>query len=434
MSNIENQLISKLLHEGDYTPLSDNQITLRYFKGSHKKALKYIQDFMLKYGKVPSKKVFAKKFPDYKILVDVAESMDYYCDEVRTKVKHNEIVDSMEEASELLANLDTEEAFRILTSLIVKVENEYTKSDRVIINKDTNRRMELYNERAKSGGVTGLSTGIDRLDYILSGFNKEELIILIAFTGSGKTWLEAILAVLMAKLGYRVLFFTTEMSSDAITRRIDAVWCNLNYTRFTKGRLKPDELKRFEDYLDMLEGNEDFNLIVEQVNIGVSEISAKIDQHKPDMVFVDGAYLLEDESEGEDDWRAQVRIFRGLKRIARAKKVPIFASTQSKSEKANLSSIAFASHIRADADVIMGMQFDEEMKADREMALAFLKLREAETNSRILFNWKFSEPNGMDFSTIYAEGENGRRADADLESDEEQEVERDVKEAVMVID
>ena len=238
----------------------------------------------------------------------------------------------------------------------------------------------------------------------------------------------------MAKLGYKVLFFTTEMSSQAIARRIDAVWCNLNYTRFTKGRLNAQEYSRYEKYLQDIEGNTDFNLIIEQVHIGVSEISAKIDQHKPDMVFVDGAYLLEDETDGEDDWRSQVRIFRGLKRIARAKKVPIFASTQSKTEKANLSSIAFASHIRADADVIMGMQFDEEMRQDKEMALALLKLREGETNSRILFNWKFSEPDGMNYSTIYAEGSDGKRASNDMQSKDEVESSRDVNESIMVID
>lgn len=237
----------------------------------------------------------------------------------------------------------------------------------------------------------------------------------------------------MARAGYRVLFFTTEMSSSAITRRIDAVWCNLNYYRFTRGRLTPQELMRYENYLQEMEGNDKFNLIVEQVNMGVTEISSKIDQHKPDMVFVDGAYLLEDEAEGEDDWRAQVRIFRGLKRIARAKKIPVFASTQSKTEKANLSSIAFASHIKADADVILGLSQDEEMRHDKEVGVIPLKVREGEANSRILMNWKFSEPNGMDYSTIYAEGADGKRADFDT-PDEDIESQRDVTTGVMVLE
>lgn len=432
MSNVESMLISKVLETGDYAPISDNQITLKYFTGRNRKAMKFIQDFMLNYGKVPSVAEFKRKNAGYEIL-KVEENINYYCDEVRNKMRHNTLVDSMEKASEMIGVLDTEKAYRELQSMINMVENYMTKSDRVEVNKNTNQRLELYMERSKSGGITGIPTGIDRLDKITTGFNKEELIILIAFTGLGKTWFEAICAVAMAKMGYRVLFFTTEMSSNAIMKRIDAVWCNLNYTRFNRGQLNAQEFTRFEQYLADLEGDEETNLIVEQINVGVSEISAKIDQHQPDMVFVDGAYLLEDESEGEDDWRAQVRIFRGLKRIARAKKVPVFASTQSKSEKANLSSIAFASHIKADADIILGLQQDEEMRQDREIAVVPLKLREGEINSRILMNWKFSEPDGMNYSTLYAEGADGRRADADMTTEGER-TERDVNEAIMVVD
>ena len=432
MSNVETSLISKLIVTGDYTPISDNQITLRYFTGRNRKAMKFILDFMQKYGKVPSRIEFRRKFPEFKF-AKAEETTDYYCDEVRNKLRHNTIVDTIEEVSDMIHTLDTENAYKALVEMVNRIEISMTKSDRVEINKNTQRRMELYKERAKSGGITGIPTGIDRLDRITTGFNKEELIILIAFTGLGKTWFEAICAVMMAKAGYKVLFFTTEMSSDAIMKRVDAVWCNLNYTRFNRGQLRPEELSRYEEYLEEAEGNEDFNLVIEQVHMGVTEISAKIDQHNPDMVFVDGAYLLEDEAEGEDDWRAQVRIFRGLKKIARAKKVPVFASTQSKTEKANLSSIAFASHIKADADIILGLQQDEEMREDREIAVVPLKLREGEINSRIMMNWKFSEPNGMNYSTIYAEGADGRRLDNDIKSPDEV-VERDVNEAVMVID
>lgn len=432
MSNVETMLISKVIETGDYTPVSDNQISLKYFTGKNRKAMKFIQDFMMNYGKVPSKDEFVRKNPGYDLL-EVPESAHYYCDEVRNKMRHNTIVDSIEKASEMIHVLDTEKAYRELQTMINNIENYMTKSDRVEVNKNTNKRLEAYKKRAKSGGITGIPTGIDRLDKITTGFNKEELIILIAFTGMGKTWFEAICAVAMAKMGYKVLFFTTEMSSDAIMKRIDAVWCNLNYTRFNRGQLTPQELTRFEQYLENLEGDEESNLIVEQVNIGVSEISAKIDQHQPDMVFVDGAYLLEDEAEGEDDWRAQVRIFRGLKRIARAKKIPLFASTQSKSEKANLSSIAFASHIKADADIILGLQQDEEMRQDKEIAVVPLKLREGEINSRILMNWKFSEPDGMNYSTLYAEGADGRRADNDIHNEGEK-TERNVNEAIMVVD
>lgn len=184
-SNVENLLISKIIEEGDYTPVSDNQITGKYLTGKHRKALQFIQKFMLKYGKVPSEEVFSRKMPNYE-LVETSESMDYYCDEVRNKSQHNEIVDTIESITELIGELETEKVVMELSQLLSKITSDFTKTDRVELNKNTKSRLDDYHERAKSGGVTGIPSGIDRLDHVTSGFNDEELIILIAFTSMGK--------------------------------------------------------------------------------------------------------------------------------------------------------------------------------------------------------------------------------------------------------
>lgn len=418
--NIEVGLISKVLHDGDYTVIADNQITLKYLSGRNKKALKFIQDHMMKYGKVPSVQVFEKKLPNYKLEVEesLEEGLQYYCDEVRKKYKHNTIVDVTEEITEHIDKLETDEAYELIKKLVLIVENEIILSDRQEVNKNTKTRLEDYHERAKAGGMTGIPSGIDRIDYVLKGYNAEELIALIGFTGTGKTWFELIQAVYMAKQGYRVLLFTTEMSSKMMIRRIDAIWCKLNYTRFRDGRLTRDELKKYEKYLNTIEGDTDSNIIVEQATGGISQVGAKIDQHNPDIVFVDGAYLLEDEEKGEDDWKALVRIFRGLKRLARSKKVPVYASTQSNEQKASLGAISFAKHIRADCDVIMALEQDDEMKEDKEMGVKFLKIREGEIPGRVLMQWDFNE---MQYGTIYIEGDNGNRSNKDMKNEDEEE-------------
>ncbi|MGV7535313.1 hypothetical protein PJM52_29200, partial [Mycobacterium kansasii] len=69
----------------------------------------------------------------------------------------------------------------------------------------------------------------------------------------------------LAKLGYKVLFFTVEMSPQLVMRRFDAIWCSLNYSKFKLGQLEPTQQKRYFKYLEEQEesGNDDF--IVEQV-------------------------------------------------------------------------------------------------------------------------------------------------------------------------
>lgn len=210
-------------------------------------------------------------------------------------------------------------------------------------------------------------------------------------------------AVLQAKNGYKVLFFTTEMSTKMVFRRIDAVWNSLNYTRFRKGQLLPDEEKRYFQYLEEMENTPDDEvmLVVEQATGGVSQISAKIDQYNPDIVYIDGAYLLEDEEGEEDNWAGMVRIWRGLHRICLAKDKPIVVTTQSKDEQgASLKSMSFAKAISNECDVVAVLEQDEQMKNDKELMLKPLKIREGDNMRIVMMNWDFDE---MKFNSIYSE-------------------------------
>lgn len=413
MSNIETQLISKIIETGDLIVVNDMQITPRFFTGRNRVAFRFITRHQTKYGKVPSADVFKKKHPKLK-LSDAPESLRYYCDEIRNKRKHNTLVDGMDEATELIDKLETDEAYKIIQQVISKIEQDIILTDRQEVTKNTEQRWNDYETRKNMGGMTGIPSGIDRLDYTLKGYNGGELITLLGYTGTGKTWFELIQAVYMAKQGYKVLFFTTEMSTKMIIRRIDAIWCKLSYTRFRDGRLTKDEEKRYKAYLSKMEGDTDTNLIVEQATAGVTQVSAKIDQHKPDIVFVDGAYLLSDDASDEDDWKSHVRVWRALHSLALVKKLPIYVSTQIKEEKASLGAIAFAKAIAADCDVIMALEQDQEMKADKEIKLKFLKVREGDISHAIYMNWDFDK---MKYDTIYSEGGDNKPDDDDEETE-----------------
>ena len=387
----------------------DNQISSKYLNGRYKKAFKFIQQHQTKYGKVPSIETFKKKFPNIELAqingeYSTGESIQFWCDQLREKKKHNTIVDALDAVLDKInEDLDTEGAYDILKKLVLQVENELVLSDRIKINEDTYKRKEDYIKRQKSGGMTGIPSFIDEWDKLLGGYNNGELITFMGYTGLGKSWLEIIQAVQQAKNGYKVLFFTTEMSTKMVFRRIDAVWNSLNYTRFRKGQLLPDEEKRYFQYLEEMENTPDDEvmLVVEQATGGVSQISAKIDQYNPDIVYIDGAYLLEDEEGEEDNWAGMTRIWRGLHRICLAKDKPIVVTTQSKDEQgASLKSMSFAKAIANECDVVAVLEQDEQMRNDKEIMLKPLKIREGDNMRIVMMNWDFDE---MKFNSIYSE-------------------------------
>lgn len=405
----EQGFITELLITGNMSKVVDNQINSSYLNGRYKKAFKYIQQHQTQYGKIPSLETFQKKFPNIELAqidgeFQTGETMQFWCDELREKKKHNTIVDNLDEVLELINNdMDTEGAYDKLKRLVLQVENEIVLSDRIKVNENTAKRKEDYLKRQKSGGMTGIPSFIDEWDKLTGGYNNGELITFMGYTGTGKSWLEIIQAVAQAKAGYKVLFFTTEMSTKMVFRRIDAVWNLLNYSRFKKGQLLPDEEKRYFKYLEEMEEtpDEEVMLVVEQATGGVSQISAKIDQYQPDIIYIDGAYLLEDEEGDEDNWAGMTRIWRGLHKLCLAKDRPIVVTTQSKDEQgATLKSMSFAKAIANECDIVGVLEQDEQMRNDKEAMIKPLKLREGDRMNKVVINWDFDE---MKFNSIYSE-------------------------------
>lgn len=413
--NLEAYAIKKLIETGDFTTITDMQISRKYFTGRYKKAFGFISKHVLNYGNVPSLEVFKKEYSMLPLPAEAPESLVYYCDTLRKKLKHNTIVEGFEEAQGMLEDLHTDEAYKLLMQTIMKVENEILLTSRLELNKDTNKRLDNYHKRAIAQGMTGIPFGIDVIDRILGGANDGELIAFLGYTGTGKSWLLVIIAVLMAKAGYRVFFGTIEMSDEMVMRRIDAVWNLFSYSRFRRGQLHPKELKKYENYLEEMEGNEEYFLVVETLTGGVTEVAAKIEQHKPDIILLDGAYLLQDDSSDDDDWKALVRVFRGLHRLCLTKKKPMIVTTQSKERVVNLGTISFAKAIAADCDVIGAIEQDDEQKNDKEIKMKWLKLREGEIPGNLHMNWDFDK---MDWSPIYIEN-NGQTRDITSEVDDD---------------
>lgn len=188
----EQGFITELLITGDMNTVVDNQISSKYLNGRYKKAFRFIQQHQTQYGKVPSIETFKKKFPNIELAqingeYSTGENIQFWCDQLREKKKHNTIVDSLDEVLvKINEDLDTEGAYNILKKLVLQVENELVLSDRIKINEDTYKRKEDYKKRQKSGGMTGIPSFIDEWDKLLGGYNNGELITFMGYTGLGK--------------------------------------------------------------------------------------------------------------------------------------------------------------------------------------------------------------------------------------------------------
>lgn len=414
--SVERGFISKLLECKDMKTLKDLQIQPFFLTGDNRRVFQFISETFKDTGEIPTQRVIKQKFPSYELethIVDGAEvvgtdeTLLYWCKELRTKAKHNRMADIAEEVAEKLDSGDTEEAYALLKKGVWKIEDEIVESSSVDITKNTDDRKQAYLDRKKNKGMVGISTGIPHLDYILKGLIKETLTTLIANTGVGKTWFLVLLGAYAQLNGYKVCIFITEMSTDLMQDRFEAMlygmmYGDFNYNQFKSGSLPIDVENTYFEFLE--EDLPKLEPLIIETATGISSVVSVIEREKPDLVLVDGAYLMEDEQGAKDDWLRVTHITRDLKKTAKNWHLPIVINTQadkntSKKTGPELGSIMYTQSIGQDSDNVLALFRDEVMINDREMGVKVLKQREG-VLGKVIIQWDFDR---MNFKSIYAE-------------------------------
>lgn len=196
------------------------------------------------------------------------------------------------------------------------------------------------------------------------------------------TWVETILSRYHWTLGYKPGLFTFEMGAQQIARRFDAVNAGLPYQQFRSGKLTHEQYEDWVKTMRDMEGGRPYWVIADEDGAsGVSAIEAKIDQYGLDMAYIDGAYLIEDESGGESGWQRIANVMWALKKLARRKRIPIIVSHQfnkdAKGDQGTADDLAY-SDVQKWADLIIGMFQTEALRLNKEMLWRLLKQREGE--------------------------------------------------------
>lgn len=435
--SVERGFISKLVESGDMKLLKDQQIKPFFLTGDNRRVFQFISETFKTTGEIPTQRVIGQKFPNYDLethsvdgenKVGTDETLLYWCKELRTKAKHNRMADIAEEVAEKLDNGDTEEAYSLLKQGVWKIEDEIVESSSVDITKNTEDRKQAYLDRKKNKGMMGISTGIPHLDYILKGLIKETLTTLIAGTGVGKTWFLVLLGAYAQLNGYKVCIFITEMSTDLMQDRFEAMlygmmYGDFNYNQFKSGSLPIDVENTYFEFLE--EDLPKLEPLIIETATGISSVVSVIEREKPDLVLVDGAYLMEDEQNAKDDWLRVTHITRDLKKTAKNWHIPILINTQadkntSKKTGPELGSIMYTQSIGQDSDNVLALYRDEVMINDREMGIKVLKQREG-VLGKVIIQWDFDR---MSFKSIYAEsGADDFEGDKDNPQDDERTIE-----------
>jgi replicative DNA helicase len=260
---------------------------------------------------------------------------------------------------------DHESVIVLLEKQIAEIHIESTPgTSDMSLEKDPMERFKEYEEReSHGGGLLGLPTGFKKIDEATAGLSGGQLITIIAPPKTGKSQLALSMAVNMHEAGHSILFQSFEMRNSEQQIRHDAMRSKISFQRMRRANLTAGEKNNYKSMLSRtMSMTNKFTLSDAKSGITVSALAAKIEKVKPELVFVDGVYLMLDEQTNESNTpQALTNITRALKNLALRIDIPIVISTQTllwkmKGGKVSADSIGYSSSFFQDSDVILALQ------------------------------------------------------------------------------
>ncbi len=218
--------------------------------------------------------------------------------------------------------------------------------------------------------ITGVATGYNDLDEVLSGLQPSTLNIVGARPAMGKTAFGLGMAVHIAMHSRKpVLMFSLEMGHAELTQRILSSEARVDSQKLRTGRLVDSDWTKIGRAINRLDGVPLF--LDDNPRVTVMEIRAKARRLKArfgsvGLVLVDYLQLMSGGSNSENRQLEVSEISRGLKVLARELEAPIVALSQlsrnleSRSDKRPmLADLRESGSLEQDADTVMFLYRDE---------------------------------------------------------------------------
>ena len=398
----ELRLLSRAIRTRDISALLERGVDDNwFFVDSNQAVWRFIKEHWTKYQEVPTAVTVLDNFPTYKLLA-VDDSLDYLLDQLVEFRRRNKSIEVIQNAAQAIESGDHNSAISILGKGYAALIDEGVRK---IADIDlTHEPMERYQDylavKTRPNGLLGMATGFKVMDMATAGLQPGQLITIIAPPKTGKSVLAMQMAVNVHNDGWVPAFQSFEMTNKEQQLRHDSMRAHISHSRLAMGALLTKEDKSYQDMLNSMDGMHKFYLTESVSAYNVSQLALKIEKLQPNILFVDGVYLMKVEISGDINTPIALRyITQSLKSTALRYQIPIVQTTQVLTSKirggqVTADSIAFSSSFHQDSDVIFALQRQDENDDSSRLLKIVASRNTGPAEVELLWDWeegKFQE-------------------------------------------
>lgn len=303
--------------------------------------------------------------------VATSANINYYIDIILDCASRRDLIKL---SSDLRASAfdETKDSKAILASAEQKVFalTENTETSKMFdMHQVVNETVQIIEKRyQRNSELTGVPSGIARLDSMTSGFQKSELIIIGARPSIGKTaFALSMMQTIAVEHKIPCGFFSLEMSYQSIGQRLFAQVSRIHSNKIRKGMLSMAELQKIQDAAGICYNSPLY--ICDTPNMPLLDLRAcarrMVANQGVQIIFIDYIGLISVDNPSQNTWENVSEISKSLKALARELDIPIVALCQvardAEGQEPNLAQLRGSGSIEQDADVVLFLHRDRKI-------------------------------------------------------------------------
>lgn len=403
-------LLSKVLQEGDTQPAILGGIAAEWFRNKNGTDYREMWDWVLsqteQHGACPTVERFYSKFGPIGLQDVSTEPFSAIVQHFREVSRKRMAAEALNTANDTLKNGEVN-ADTVVSIFENFVEKDFSmrgfapRSSNLFLSKDDFTQV-LDDLVENSGKFPGVQSGYSGLDNLTRGFRPEQLITIIGEKKRGKSFLSLYMAWQAHLTGKVPAYVSIEMSENEIRLRLAAMAGKVALSDLINGTINQKEYERIRKAMPDKDSTHPFILNSDRTRTRtIDDIARLVETSRPDILFIDGAYLLQTNNKKLSTVEKLMEMTQGAKALAQDAKIPVVITTQAgvsrMDSKKNVDedSAAWSSSYGQDSDLLLGFQRDPD---DPNYSLLKILLARTHASGRVIrTHWDFTN---MDFSQV----------------------------------
>lgn len=311
------------------------------------KWISWIREYIKRFGVPPTLERFKAEFPIF-VVVTSSDPLEDLHERTLRQRKNQFFIDTVNANQKALQDgLDP-------TGIVSQMNSVFETADGKTASTQEWDRTKYFMP------VQTFKFGVDMLDNSAGGVANGDYVLIVGRPGSYKTtFAEWLLTGFMTYRGAKILYVSNENPQSEVMLRLDSFLAGFNPGKSRSGDWNETDKERIRavSYLtNMINGN---IIVPESACEGIADLLDMVQQYEPDIVFVDGIYLMSPDGKVNKGWEDTAAVSRALKRLARARKIPVMGTIQAgRGAEGTIvarDTIALTDAFLQDADTIISM-------------------------------------------------------------------------------